>query len=164
MNFKNVQVSGYPFGLAFGYSGYMAQKIVPKATWNQIKKEYVTGQKGIRELAREYGLSSSTICEKAKREGWKEKAEQLERKAERIMEEKALNQAATNADLAAKTLHALLVKVAEAVEVIDAQDTNATKQLTQCMKDLKDMGVFAVVTEDSGASISLGEELSDYGG
>lgn len=140
----------------------MAQKTIPKPTWAKIKSEYVAGNKGFRELAREYGVSNSTICERAKKEGWKEKAEQIKLKAEQAVEERAINAQISNVEIANKTIHTLMMKIAEAAELIDASDTSATRQLTQCIKDLKDIGAFTV-QEESTASISIGEELDKYG-
>lgn len=140
----------------------MAQKVIPKTTWAKIKSEYIAGNKGFRELAREYGIANSCICTRAKKEGWREQAEQIRLKAERAAEERAINARISNIEVANKAIHSIIVKVAEAAELIDSSDPQAIKQITQCLKDLKDIGAFTV-QEETNASITLGEELSEYG-
>lgn len=117
----------------------------------------------MRQIAKKYGVAVSTISEKASRENWKETAERVRIKSEQIMIDRIAKEQAGNAEIAAKTLHTLLIKISEAVELIESSDTQATKQLTQCLKDLKDIGAFSVTNEESSANISLGEGLDEYG-
>lgn len=43
-----------------------------KIDWTEAKTRYVTGQEGYRQLAKEYGVSLSTLSKMAKKEGWSE--------------------------------------------------------------------------------------------
>lgn len=52
------------------------------AHWRQIEDQYRIGQVGIRELARQFDVSPSTICKRAKRDDWtQDLSEQVRREA-----------------------------------------------------------------------------------
>lgn len=138
------------------------QYSVPKSTWAEIKKEYLTGNVSMRELARKYSLSVSTISEHAKHERWRELAEQAKRVAEQKMIEKVAESQASNAELAQQIINTLMRKIAQSAELIDPTDTTATRQITQCMKDLKEMDVYGLETDAKNVNISFAEGMSEY--
>ena len=43
-----------------------------EADWTTIKRDYITHASSLRELEKKYGVSKTTICARASREGWRE--------------------------------------------------------------------------------------------
>ena len=63
-------------------------KIMAKIDFTEIKKEYISTSKSLRDLASEYGVSFSYLSEVSAREGWVDQKELTRTKAGQIMVEK----------------------------------------------------------------------------
>lgn len=116
----------------------------------------------MRGIAKKYGMAVSAVSERCKKENWNEVKEKIKNSAEQKMIEKVSDAQASNAELAEEILTKLMQKINLAVDAINPMDTSATKQLTQCMKDLADMGVYKVENKDSNIEIGFAE-VKDYG-
>lgn len=133
------------------------------ATWEEIKKEYVTTKISMREIARKYGYAVSSVSERAKREGWKKTAERIANRTEQKYIEKVSDARASNADKAMKIIDKLMDKLGKSIDVVKDGDVQAMKQLVGAMKDLRDIGVFDMgEKKDISVNIKLEGELEDY--
>lgn len=143
----------------------MSDKKPSKETWSKIKKEYITGNGNMSELGRKYGLAKSTISMRSTKEGWTEQRKDYLDRLERAAEEVKIQNARTNAEAAQEIVRCLMQKLAAAAQLVDAQDTGAMRQITQCVKDLQEMEVFSVRDKsESGVQITLASDMKDYGG
>lgn len=140
----------------------MGKEVHSPGEWAKVKKEYLGGALTMREISRKYGIAVSAISTRCKKEGWEAVRERIKMNAEQKLVEKISESQATNAELAAEILHKLMEKLAITVDAINPADTSATKQLTQCMKDLADMGVYRVENKDAAIEIGF-SEVSEYG-
>lgn len=130
--------------------------------WEEIKREYVSTKISMREIARKYGFSVSTVSERAKKEGWKRTAERVRTVTEQKYVEKLTDAKVSNADKAMRIIDKLMDKIEESIKVVKPGDVQATKQLVGAMKDLRDMGVFEVQTTSNDINVSFGEGAKDY--
>lgn len=130
--------------------------------WEEIKREYVSTKISMREIARKYGFSVSTVSERAKKEGWKRTAERVRTVTEQKYVEKLADAKVSNADKAMRIIDKLMDKIEESIKVVKPGDVQATKQLVGAMKDLRDMGVFEVQTTSNDINVSFGEGAKDY--
>lgn len=112
--------------------------------WNSIKTEYITNESSsYRKLAKKYGVSYTTIGEKARQEGW---AEERKRFLDKTLS-KTLNAISRGQASRASRLQTvadkLLNKIEKAVDDFDMAellvDKQALKQLTGALKDIKDI-------------------------
>lgn len=131
------------------------KKVVSSATWNDIRKDYVANKIGMRELSRKYGYAVSTISERAKKEGWKRTAEQVEQMTEQKLIESVSDAQASNADKAMRIIGKLMDKIEKSIEVIPEGDTQSLKQAVSSIKDLRDMGVFEVISDTKDVEVSF---------
>lgn len=132
------------------------------ANWNDVRKDYIANKMGMRELSRKYGYAVSTISERAKKEGWKRTAEQVERQTEQKLIEQVAKAQASNADKAMRIISKLMDKIEESIEVIPKGDMQALKQAVASVKDLNEMGVFEVLTDSRDVEITFGKGAEDY--
>ena len=109
--------------------------------WQTIKTEYITTETSYRKLAKKYGVSYTAIGEKARKEGWIEEREQYKSKTlSKTLSKLAEGQAKRASRLQAVT-DKLLSKIEKAVDLIDMDvfDTQAIRQITASLKDIKDI-------------------------
>lgn len=132
------------------------------ANWNDIRKDYVCNKIGMRELSRKYGYAVSTISERAKKEGWKRTAEQIEKQTEQKLIEQVSEAKASNADVAMRIIAKLMDKIEKTIEVIPEGDMQSIKQAVSSMKDLRDIGVFEVLNESKNVEVTFWEGAEDY--
>lgn len=132
------------------------------ANWNDIRKDYVCNKIGMRELSRKYGYAVSTISERAKKEGWKRTAEQIEIETEQKLIKEVSDAKASNSDKAMRIIGKLMDKIEKTIEVIPEGDMQSIKQAVSAMKDLRDMSVFEVMAESNNISVTFGEGVEDY--
>lgn len=137
----------------------MTKRDIP---WQQIKEDYMTGI-GMRELARRYGLSVSTVSEHAKKYEWRACAEQISQETERAVKEVVVKRSADNADRAMRILDKLMNKMEQAVDSVNKKDVTAMKSLVASMKDLRELGVYEVKRQDKNVEIKLSDEVETYG-
>lgn len=112
--------------------------------WNSIKTEYITNESSsYRKLAKKYGVSYTTIGEKARQEGW---AEERKRFLDKTLSKtlNAISKAQANRASRLQTVaDKLLDKIESAVDGFDMAellvDKQALKQLTGALKDIKDI-------------------------
>lgn len=112
--------------------------------WNVIKTEYITDESSsYRKLAKKYGVSYTTIGEKARQEGWAEERKQfLNKTLSKTLN--AISKAQANRASRLQTVaDKLLDKIENAVDNFDMSeillDKQALKQLTGALKDIKDI-------------------------
>lgn len=140
----------------------MGKKVHSQETWDKIKKEYIMGKDSMRTIALKYGIAVSAISDRCKKEGWNTAREKIQIATEQKMIDRISDQKASNAELAENILNKLMQKLSLAVEVINPVDVQATKQITQCMKDLADMGVYSVQKAEDNKTIKLETDIDQY--
>lgn len=116
---------------------------VSDETWEKLRVEYISSTNvSIRGLQKKYGIPYNAIRNKAEENDWLSQREELKKKTT----QKSIDLMADfNANECAKAFciaNKLLDKVAESVELLDAEDRAGIRQLTACIKDLKEIGVF----------------------
>ena len=115
----------------------------------------------MRALAKEYSLSVATISERCSKEKWKEAAARIATEAEQQIIAKTIDALSSNAELAEYTITTLMKKIAASADVIEPGDTQSAKQLSACLKDLKELEAFVVKPHDSSIKVELAAELDD---
>jgi len=133
-------------------------------------------------LARDYGLSPSTISDKAKRYNWIGLAEVISDKTEQRIAEKLIAQ---KSDLGLKVYHAvdmLVGKITEGIKVVDKRDSTKIRAYMAALKDAKDMGFYrsdmdtaeqlarikklekeaSTEAQDNTITVVLSDEVSEY--
>lgn len=140
----------------------MKRNKIPQATWDKIKKEYLYGTSSMRTMAKKYEVSVGSISERCKTEGWEAIRVNIAKQTEAKTIEAIATAKASNAELAETIVHKIMEKIAISVDLIDPTDTQATRQITQCMKDLKDMEVYGLDSGAKDVEIKFAEGMSDY--
>lgn len=121
------------------------------ADWLTIRNDYINGGGSYRSLAKKYGVSSSTIQIKGRKEKWVEQREEQQRmnnakilqKTQEKISEAVSEQMAAKARIATK----LTVMVEHWLDDhVDHEDAGDIRRMVQCGVD---MGIFAA-NEDSG--------------
>ena len=109
--------------------------------WQTIKTEYITEETSYRKLAKKYGVSYTAIGEKARKEGWIEEREQFKSKTLSKTLNKIAEGQAKRASRLQSVTDKLLDKIEKAVDLIDMDvfDTQAIRQITASLKDIKDI-------------------------
>lgn len=75
-------------------------------SWNDAKASYLRGEKSLRSLGGELGVSERTVFRRAKREGWTALKSRVQEKAQNLVEEAALATAAClGSEMATNALH-----------------------------------------------------------
>ena len=133
-----------------------------KADWILIKSEYMSNVLTLRQLAKKHGVCASTICERAKREGWQKDVQDVQTEANKRLKEAAVNAYVTNGELAMAAGVNLLEKTKAGIANCKEKDVGALKGYASVLKDLKDMGIFTIATEDSNIKIEIGEKGEEY--
>jgi uncharacterized protein YjcR len=112
--------------------------------WSAIKTEYITDEStSYRKLAEKYGVSYTSIGERARKEGWAEERERFLNKTLsktlNAISKKQAKRASRVQMVAAK----LLKKIEAAVDDFNMHDLftdrTALKQITGALKDIKDI-------------------------
>ena len=110
--------------------------------WTKIRNDYINGKGSYRVLAEKYGVSSSTLRQRAAREQWaNSKAEQLAKTRARIEQKTVEKIADTESDVAAimsRIRLKLTVKIEQAVDNMEGLDANELRKLVQSFKDMTD--------------------------
>ena len=112
--------------------------------WNAIKTEYITDESSsYRKLAKKYGVSYTSIGEKARKEDWAEERKQfLDKTLSKTLNAISKGQA-SRASRLQTVADKLLNKIEKAVDDFDMAellvDKQALKQLTGALKDIKDI-------------------------
>lgn len=133
-----------------------------KVDWILIKSEYLSNTLTLRQLAKKHGLGASTICEKAKREGWQRDIQDIRTTANERLKEAAVDAYVTNGELALAAGVSLLEKTKSGIENCKEKDVGALKGYASVLQILKDMGVFTIVSEDANIKIDIGEKGEEY--
>ena len=107
--------------------------------WNKIKTEYITTDTSYRKLADKYNVSSTSICKVAKKEQWvTEKERYLNESYSKTIE--AITKSQTERVLRLQTItDKILNKIEKSVELMDAADLQAFRQITATLKDIKEI-------------------------
>lgn len=139
-------------------------KRIPKATWANIKNEYMTSNSSLRGLAKKYELAFSTVIARARDEGWEDERKKLnEEVAEAVAKTKTAT-AQSNTEKAELAIGTMLDKVIIASAMVSPADTKALKDITAMMKDLKELNVFNIKdTDEDKVTVSLMPEVDQYG-
>ena len=112
--------------------------------WSAIKTEYITDESAsYRKLAEKYGVSYTSIGEKARKEGWaKERERFLNKTLSKTLNAIGKKQAKRASRLQMVT-EKLLDKIEAAVDDFDMRDLftdrTALRQITGALKDIKDI-------------------------
>jgi hypothetical protein len=155
----------------------MAKK---RPSWEKIKSEYITGNVSYRKLIDKYGLSSTALYQRAKKERWVELKKQhsseivaktVQKFTENESERRAnkLSTIAESADKMADTIHRVMedtdqffrrTNLAGEDIVSKKADTKAMKELSSAMKDLTSVlrNVYNIPTEAESISLQIARE------
>jgi hypothetical protein len=134
--------------------------------WTRIKDDYIFRGISLRELSRQYNVPVATIHRHKEREHWeilqdeaKKGEEYLRMNMAKIVEQKLDNNAK-----AAAMIDELLEVTYKAIKRASALDPASLKQLTNCVKDLKDMGCFEYGVEETknAVSVSFADDMEDF--
>ena len=112
--------------------------------WNVIKTEYITDESSsYRKLAKKYGVSYTSIGDKARKEDWAgERKQFLDKTLSKTLNAISKGQA-NRASRLQTVADKLLNKIEKAVDDFDMAellvDKQALKQLTGALKDIKDI-------------------------
>ena len=112
--------------------------------WTAIRKEYITDESSsYRKLAKKYGVSYTSIGERARQEGWAEERERyLTKTLSKTLNAMSSAQAkrATRLQTVADKLLDKIEKAVDNFEMTDLlMDKQALKQITGALKDIKDI-------------------------
>lgn len=122
----------------------MPQKIqITEEMWDKVRMEYISSpDASIRGLQKKYGIPYNQIRNRVDKENWVAQRADLREKTTQKSIELVSDHQAEECSKAFMIANKLLDKVAESVELLDAEDRTGIRQLTACIKDLKEIGVF----------------------
>lgn len=107
--------------------------------WKKIKAEYIEGT-SYRKLAEKYGVSSSTILCRLRRENWTDLRKQKQSKFDAEIVDKVVQKEVKQATTIEAVADMLLKKIFEGVESGTlVVDSSSIRQITASIKDLKDI-------------------------
>jgi anti-sigma28 factor (negative regulator of flagellin synthesis) len=107
--------------------------------WKKIKAEYIAGGTSYRKLAAKYGVSFSTLRDTAIREKWTDLREQARNKSVTKLVESIGEQNGTYKVSINEVADKLLEKIIGLLDVSEIVDSQAIKQCTSALKDVKDI-------------------------
>lgn len=112
--------------------------------WTAIKTEYITDESAsYRKLAQKYGVSYTSIGERARNEGWAQQREQYLNKTLSKTLSAMSGAQAKRARRIQTVADKLLLKIEQAVDNLDMQELlvnkQALKQITGALRDIKDI-------------------------
>ena len=107
--------------------------------WKKVKAEYIAGGTSYRKLAAKYGVSFSTLRGIAIREKWTELREQASNKSVTKLVESIGEQNGTYKVSINEVADKLLEKIIGFLDVAEIVDSQAIKQCTSALKDIKDI-------------------------
>ena len=106
--------------------------------WKQIKAEYIAGGTSYRKLAEKYDVSFGILRRVAEREKWTDLRTQVKQEADTKLVESIAKDNANHSVSIHDVADKLLEKIKEMIEQEDIT-TQAIKQLTSAIKDIKDI-------------------------
>ena len=130
--------------------------------WKLIQAEYCTGTASLRELAKKHGVTASNICMRSKKEGWVKKAEAIEQEISKRVIEHTVQERCSNNERALRCATKLLTKIEGSIDQVKDKDVGALKSLVASLKDLKDLGIFVIVSEDNNIKVEMSEDTDAY--
>lgn len=106
--------------------------------WKAIKTEYITTDTSYRKLAKKYGISLNTICNKSKQEGWiKDKEQFIDKTVSKTIEK--ISEAQSDRAKRIRTVaDKLLDKLEILVDTLEG-DTSSYRQIAATLKDIKEI-------------------------
>jgi len=112
--------------------------------WQAIKTDYITDESSsYRKLAKKYGISYTSIGDRARKEDWASAREQFQSKTLSKTLSAISNGQARRAARLQTVADKLLDKIEDAVDNLDMKelflDKQALRQVTAAMKDIKDI-------------------------
>ena len=108
--------------------------------WKTIKTEYITDESSsYRKLAKKYNVPISTLQQKASREGWAEKKKQHQVELVSKSLEKNAEKETSRIERIQNITDKLLDKLELAVKEVEPTDTQAIRQITASIKDIKEV-------------------------
>ena len=112
------------------------------ANWAKIRNDYINGKGSYRALAEKYGVSQSTLRQRAAREQWSNsKAEQTAKIRTRVEQKTVEKIADTESDVAAimsRIRLKLTQKIEQAVDNMQELDSAELRKLVQSFKDMSE--------------------------
>ena len=112
--------------------------------WNAIRQEYITDESSsYRKLAQKYGVSYTSVGEKARKEGWAEQRSQYLTKTLSKSIDAIGKAQAKRAERVVNVADKLLAKIEAVIDGYDGEaliaNTQALKHITGALKDIKDI-------------------------
>lgn len=130
--------------------------------WDAIRTEYITSDTSCASLAKKYGIHHSSVCRKAKRYHWDEEKAQMRNEKRRIVQEKTIEAQVNLADKCLNILNIMVDKATEAAMICEPSDIRGQKDIMSIIKDLNDMGAFALENKASNeVTIRFADEVDE---
>ena len=107
--------------------------------WNTIKQEYITEDTSYRKLAKKYGVSYSSIADKAGQEDWVKLREQWQAKALSKSLDAVIKSQTDRVRRLQTITDKILNKIEKSVDLMDECDLQAYRQVTAALKDIKEI-------------------------
>lgn len=135
--------------------------------WDNIKKDYITTDISYRKLSAKYGVSTTSISVRARKEGWAQARERfLNDSFSKVLEEEIENKAQRMKRIlcVSDKLLAAIERAADAFLSEElALDRGALKQLTGAVKDIRDIQLSGSdESQDTGMTVVFGDDTEDY--
>ena len=109
------------------------------ADWSRIKKEYVTTDITLRELAKKHSVSESTLFKRCSKEKWEATRKQQESKVEAKFLEKDANRKADRAIALMEAADLLLEKTIGGMSAYRELPATAAKNYSDALKNIKEV-------------------------
>lgn len=84
--------------------------------WNAVRAEYVSGTISLRRLAEKHDIPFPTVRDRAKREEWQRKKDEIRDKSETVTLQKAVETSSDNAAIAARIKKKLLLRLEHEID------------------------------------------------
>ena len=108
--------------------------------WKAIKTEYITDESSsYRKLATKHNVSFNTLQQRAARENWVEEKKRYQDELVEKRLEKNTNKETSRIERIQNITDRLLDKLEQAVAEVEPTDTQAIRQITASIKDIKEV-------------------------
>lgn len=120
---------------------------MPNVDWEKIKAEYLAGGTSYRKLAEKYGVPRSTLEQRAKREEWTKKHEEVKGKAEAKARQKIVAQRATDIAALDRVRSKLIQKLEKSVDRFpDIPGNRMEQSVTETIEEKGEPNQFGIPT------------------
>src|SRR5215203_1791425 len=108
--------------------------------WTMVRAEYVAGRGSLRALAKQHGLSDSTVMKRAAREHWEARRRLSSSNLDAMVEATMQQRAEAFVRRIADETDALVSRLSESGEILQPEDRQGLRQLAATLKDISAVG------------------------